>query len=136
MRRAVVIRAELKPEQVVVDIDTREKLPVDVAPMPSRITTLTTGDYGLLAMPNVAAVERKSESDFLGCVGVERDRFDVAARTLDIQHGEEPRLEQSQHDEHHVERAERWPPLRQGCHLCILAVVQAPVHPKHGDRHA
>ena len=68
--------ADLTPERVVVVIDSREQLPIDVSPMRSQIGTLATGDYGLKAMPHLAAIERKSESDLLGCIGVERERFE------------------------------------------------------------
>lgn len=76
MSRAVVIRAEYKPEQCLIGVDTREQNRADVAPCPWRLATLPTGDYGIVAMPHLAAVERKSEADFLACVGVERERFD------------------------------------------------------------
>jgi len=68
--------SELKPEHVVCIVDTREQRPVALLPMPVVIGTLTTGDYGLKALPHVCAVERKSESDLLACIGVERERFD------------------------------------------------------------
>jgi DNA excision repair protein ERCC-4 len=68
--------AEPRPEDICVVIDTREQLPVDLSPMPSEAGTLTTGDYGLKALPHVCAIERKSESDLLGCIGVERTRFE------------------------------------------------------------
>ena len=71
-----VLRAELRPEQVIAIVDTREQLPVCLSPMRSEIGTLATGDYGLKALPHVVAIERKSETDFLACVGVERERFD------------------------------------------------------------
>ena len=72
----LTIPAELKAEQVVVNVDTREQLPVDVSPMKAQRATLRTGDYGLAALPDYCAIERKSESDFLSCVGIERERFE------------------------------------------------------------
>ena len=68
--------AELAPEAVIVTIDSREQIPGDVSPMQSEVGTLPTGDYGLKAMPHLAALERKSESDLLGCIGIERERFE------------------------------------------------------------
>ncbi len=68
--------AELNPENVVVTIDSREQLPIDVSPMRSEVGTLPTADYGLKAMPHLCAIERKSESDLLSCIGVERERFE------------------------------------------------------------
>lgn len=70
------IPAELRPEQVRVIIDTREQCPVDVSPMIAEVGTLATGDYALAALPGVCAIERKSESDLLCCIGGERERFD------------------------------------------------------------
>lgn len=64
------------PTMPVIVVDTREQNPVRFRDCPSERGTLTTGDYGLKAMPQLCAVERKSESDFLSCVGVERERFD------------------------------------------------------------
>jgi ERCC4-type nuclease len=60
----------------IIVVDTREQHPVEFHELPSERGTLTTGDYGLKAMPQLCAVERKSEADFLACVGVERERFD------------------------------------------------------------
>ncbi len=73
---AVKLPAELKPQDVLCAIDTREQCPVDLSPMPSELRTLPTGDYGLAALPHLCAVERKSESDLLSCIGIERERFD------------------------------------------------------------
>ncbi len=60
--------ATIQPENVVVTIDSREQCPIDVSPMLSEVGTLTTADYGLKALPHLCAVERKSESDLLGCI--------------------------------------------------------------------
>ncbi len=76
------MKAELRPEQVVCIVDSREQLPVDLSPMPTEIGTLPTGDYGIKALPELCAIERKSESDLLSCVGVERDRFDREVKRL------------------------------------------------------
>jgi hypothetical protein len=52
--------AELPPEAVVVTIDTREQLPVDVSPLTAERGTLATGDYGLRDMPGWALVVESS----------------------------------------------------------------------------
>src|SRR3977135_1382264 len=68
--------AELRHELVVPTIDTREHDPAPLSLGPPVRIGMPTGDYGLLALPHVCAIERKSEPDFLACVGVERERFD------------------------------------------------------------
>ncbi len=70
-----MIPSELKPEQVVAIIDTREQIPLDLSPLQSTFGTLTTGDYSLVGLEHVVSVERKSLPDFIACVGVERERF-------------------------------------------------------------
>lgn len=70
------IPAEPKPEWIQVAVDTREQRPVDVSPMQIIRTSLVTGDYGLIAMPKLAALERKELSDLCSVVGRDRDRFE------------------------------------------------------------
>ena len=68
--------AELKPDQVVAIIDTREQAPLDLSPLRSEAGTLATGDYSVKGLVNVVAIERKSLTDLLGCIGQDRERFD------------------------------------------------------------
>lgn len=68
--------AQLKPQHLVAIIDRREQLPLDLSPLQTVAGTLATGDYSIVGLENVVAVERKSLSDLLGCVGQERERFD------------------------------------------------------------
>ena len=70
------MKAKLEPEQVTAVIDTREQTPLDLTPLRMTTGTLTTGDYSVLGLELVVAIERKSLSDLLCCVGRERDRFD------------------------------------------------------------
>ncbi len=74
--------AELKPEQVTAVIDTREQLPLDLAPLRTVAGTLATGDYSVAGLEHVVAIERKSLGDFLSCVGTERERFDREVQRL------------------------------------------------------
>lgn len=67
---------ELRPEHVVAIIDTREQIPLDVSPLGTEVGTLATGDYSVKGLENVVAVERKSLTDLLGCIGTERERFE------------------------------------------------------------
>jgi ERCC4-type nuclease len=68
--------AELRPEQVTAIVDTREQLPLDLAPLQVTAGTLVTGDYSVVGLENIVAIERKSLSDLLGCIGQDRERFD------------------------------------------------------------
>jgi ERCC4-type nuclease len=61
---------------VIAIIDTREQLPLDLAPLRVETGTLQTGDYGLKYLPKAAALERKSLEDLLCCCGSERERFE------------------------------------------------------------
>jgi ERCC4-type nuclease len=68
--------AELRPDQVTAIIDTREQRPLDLAPLATITGTLNTGDYSVVGLETIIAVERKELSDLLGCVGTERERFE------------------------------------------------------------
>jgi ERCC4-type nuclease len=70
------IPSELKPDQVTAVIDTREQRPLDLAPLRVEAGALTTGDYSVRGLETIIAVERKSLSDLLACIGQERERFD------------------------------------------------------------
>ena len=75
-RRRSTIPAELRPAQVVAIIDSREQLPLDLAPLQTVPGTLTTGDYSVKGLESIVAIERKSLSDLLSCIGTSRERFD------------------------------------------------------------
>ena len=66
----------MKPDQVTAIVDTREQAPLDLSPLRSEPGTLATGDYSVKGLVNVIAIERKSLTDLLGCIGQERERFD------------------------------------------------------------
>lgn len=74
--------AELRPDQVVAVVDTREQIPLDLAPLATITGTLATGDYSVLGLEHVVAIERKGLGDLLSCVGVERERFDREVQRL------------------------------------------------------
>ena len=74
--------AELRPEQVCAVVDTREQLPLDLSPLRMITATLATGDYSVVGLESVVAIERKSLSDLLACVGTERERFDREVQRL------------------------------------------------------
>ena len=75
-RPRAALPAELKPDQVIAIVDTREQLPLNLAPLAVEAGTLATGDYSVKGLESVVAIERKSLSDLLGCIGQERERFD------------------------------------------------------------
>jgi DNA excision repair protein ERCC-4 len=70
------IPAELRPDQVTAVVDTREQFPLDLTPLQTITATLSTGDYSVLGLEHIVAIERKSLSDLLACIGAERERFD------------------------------------------------------------
>ena len=67
---------ELRPDQVMAIVDSREQYPLDLSPLHTVAGTLTTADYSVLGLVNVVAIERKSLSDLLACIGQHRARFD------------------------------------------------------------
>ncbi len=74
--------AELRPEQITAVIDSREQIPLDLAPLQSTIGTLATGDYSIRGLESVVAIERKSLDDLLACVGRDRERFEKEIQRL------------------------------------------------------
>lgn len=70
------IPAEPDPSSVIAIQDTREQCPWNLAPLRMEIGTLATGDYSIKGLEEVITVERKSLTDFLGCLGGERERFE------------------------------------------------------------
>lgn len=70
------IPSELKPEQVTAIVDTREQTPLDLAPLTVEVGTLPTGDYSVKGLESIVAIERKSLTDLLGCIGQDRERFE------------------------------------------------------------
>ena len=72
----------LSPSDITAIFDTREQLPLDLGEIPSIRGTLATGDYSVVGLEHVIAVERKSLDDLLGCVGNDRERFDRECQRL------------------------------------------------------
>lgn len=76
------MRRELKPEHIQVICDTREQTPFDLTPLKVTRGTLETGDYSIVGLEKIVAVERKSMSDLMGCIGRERERFEREIQRL------------------------------------------------------
>lgn len=71
----------MTPDPITLIVDTREPWPHPWAKwLPSHITLdrapLDTGDLALAGLPDAAVVERKTVSDFLGCLTSNRERFE------------------------------------------------------------
>ena len=63
-------------------VDSREQRQLDLAPLMVEPGTLQTGDYALKALPDAIRIERKSLADLIGCVGRDRDRFELEVERL------------------------------------------------------
>lgn len=61
-------------------IDTREQLPYEFPEWPCIRKALPSGDYSLVGLENTFAVERKSQTDLLGCWHT--DRFKAELKRL------------------------------------------------------
>ena len=79
---AIRLPAELTPEMITAIVDTREQLPLNLAPLRTTIGTLQTGDYSVRSLESIVAIERKSLDDLLGCVGRDRERFEKEIQRL------------------------------------------------------
>lgn len=73
---------ELRPEDITAIIDTRERLPWRLHPLKTERGTLATGDYSVVGLERVVALERKSLGDLLGCIGGARKRFEEEIERL------------------------------------------------------
>ena len=80
--QTIRLHSELKPELLTAIRDSREQQPLDLSPLKMVTATLTTGDYSLVGLENVIAIERKSESDLISCVGTERTRFEKELKRM------------------------------------------------------
>jgi DNA excision repair protein ERCC-4 len=76
------VRKTLKPEDITAVIDTREQTPWPLTPLRTQRGSLTTGDYSVLGLSDQIAIERKSLSDLLGCIGNDRERFERELKRL------------------------------------------------------
>jgi len=56
-------------------VDTREQNPLRFGNLPTVVVTLDAGDYSIVGLTHLVAVERKSVDDLLACCGRERERF-------------------------------------------------------------
>ena len=69
--------ADIQPHSIIPLIDSREQTPWDLPALGTPQTvTLDTGDYSYLGGERELAIERKSLTDLLGCIGGERERFE------------------------------------------------------------
>ena len=65
----------LKPEEVIIVVDSREQNPYHLAPMRTSTQGLATGDYSVAGLEEVVCVERKELGDLISCIGPGRERF-------------------------------------------------------------
>ena len=65
---------------LVILVDSREQQPLAFGDIATKRATLATGDYSCVCdgvdLRDVVAIERKSVSDLLGCIGSQRERFE------------------------------------------------------------
>jgi DNA excision repair protein ERCC-4 len=73
---------DLRPEDLIALIDTREQAPLNLAPLRVEKATLQAGDYSVKGLSNEIAIERKSLPDMIMCVGRERERFEREIQRL------------------------------------------------------
>lgn len=69
-------RKNLRPQDVVAIVDSREQTPLDLSPLSHIVKGLPTADYSVVGAENLIAFERKSLNDLIGCIGHGRSRFE------------------------------------------------------------
>ena len=68
---------DLAGSEPVIVTDSREQEPLTFSRLQSVRGTLTTGDYSVVGLQELFAIERKTISDLVGCcIGQNRDRFE------------------------------------------------------------
>lgn len=75
-------RKKIEPYDITAVVDTREQTPWDLSPLKVIKGTLPTGDYSILGLEHLIAIERKSLPDLIGCVAQSRERFDAEIQRL------------------------------------------------------
>jgi ERCC4-type nuclease len=73
---------ELTDARLVTVVDTREKEPLIFNRFESVPGTLISGDYSVLGLEQLFAVERKSIDDLVGCMGENQSRFERELQRL------------------------------------------------------
>jgi DNA excision repair protein ERCC-4 len=74
---ALVSLGDLAGAKPVIVIDTREQEPLVFERLASRARTLVSGDYSVVGLEHLFAVERKSITDLVSCcIGQNRERFE------------------------------------------------------------
>jgi DNA excision repair protein ERCC-4 len=74
--------AEPKVEDILAIVDKREQRPLDLSPLQVVKGTLATGDYSVVGLESVVALERKGLGDMLSCIGTDRERFEREVQRL------------------------------------------------------
>lgn len=69
-------RKNLRKQDVLAIADTREKYPLDLAPLNVVRKCLKTGDYSVLGYESSITVELKELDDFVQCCTTSRERFE------------------------------------------------------------
>lgn len=73
--------------EIVVIADTREQLVWDMDPFPVKRKKLAACDYSVQGLERFIGLERKEWTDFIGCVGGSRERFEnCVARMAAMKH--------------------------------------------------
>src|SRR3990170_1305618 len=123
MPRRSSIPADLKPENIVALIDTREQCPLDLAPLAVEMATLQTGDYGIRGLEKLVSIERKGE-DFWAAIGSDRERFEKEVMRLLAYPHKAIVVEQEWHDILHGTVPSR-PLLHAACLLVVELLGEA-----------
>jgi len=76
------IPCDLRPDQIIAYVDSREQTPLDLSPLAVEVIGLKTGDYSVKGLENIVCIERKSLSDALGCLGTSRERFQAELQRM------------------------------------------------------
>jgi ERCC4-type nuclease len=79
------VSSEIKPldkSEIIIVCDTREQKPYQFKDYKTERVGLKTADYSVKGLETHVAIERKELSDFVACVGRERERFEREIQRL------------------------------------------------------
>lgn len=72
-----MVSTKIEPQQITILVDTREQRALKFHPtFKTERICLKTGDYSCKHLEHIVALERKSLSDLIGCIGRDRERFE------------------------------------------------------------
>ncbi len=81
-RRRSTLPVELRPEMVTAIVNEGETMPLELKPLVMQTGVLSHCDYSVRGLESLVAVQHKTLTEFLSCVGQDRERFEQQVQGL------------------------------------------------------